>query len=125
MRFAFLLGFVALSVGQEMPEQTKPGPEHKKLAGLVGEWSSVGELSANPFGPAAKWKAKLSTKWYDGQFAVVRHMDGLSSARGKVMALDVIAYDPDAKGYTWYSISSRGSTGIGKVAIEGDTLTAL
>lgn len=103
----------------------KPGPEHQKLAGLVGSWTSEGESTANPFGPAEKWSAKIVSEWFPGNFAVVRHAKGKGSVSGESRALDVIAYDATAKSYTWYGIDSAGWTGLAKTDISGDTLTVV
>lgn len=101
----------------------KPGPEHQKLAGLVGTWTSEGEVAANPFGPAEKWSSKIASEWFSGNFAVVRYAEGRGSVSGESRALDVIAYDATAKTYTWYGIDSTGWTGLAKSEISGDTLT--
>jgi len=102
-----------------------PGPEHQKLAGLVGSWTSEGEASANPFGPAEKWSAKITSEWFSGSFAVVRHVEGKGTVSDESRALDVIAYDATAKSYTWYEIDSTGSTGLAKSVISGDSLTVV
>ncbi|HQZ86541.1 MAG TPA: DUF1579 family protein [Actinomycetota bacterium] len=103
----------------------RPGPEHQKLAGLVGTWTSEGESVASPFGPAEKWSAKIVSEWFTGNFAVVRHVEGKSSASGAVLGLAVIAYDATAKTYTWYGIDSMGWTGLAKSEISGDVLTVV
>lgn len=103
----------------------RPGPEHQKLAALVGAWTSEGEATANPFGPAEKWSAKIATEWFSGNFAVVRYVEGKGSVGGESRALDVIAYDPTAKTYTWYAIDSTGWTGLAKSEISGDVLTVV
>src|SRR3972149_3426840 len=83
-----------LALGQATSAQPpKPGPEHQKLAGLVGNWTTEGEATENPFGPAEKWSAKIASEWFSGNFAVVRHLDGKGSVSGESRGLDVIAYD--------------------------------
>lgn len=103
----------------------KPGPEHQKLAGLVGTWTSEGEATANPLGPAEKWSAKITSEWFSGNFAVVRHAEGKGSVSGESRALDVITYDATAKTYTWYAIGSTGWTGLSKSEISGDILIVI
>jgi len=115
-----------LALGQATSAQPpKPGPEHQKLAGLVGNWTTEGEATENPFGPAEKWSAKITSEWFSGNFAVVRHLDGKGSVSGESRGLDVIAYDGAAKTYTWYWVDNQGSTGLAKTAISGDVLTAV
>lgn len=103
----------------------KPGPEHQKLAGLVGSWTSEGEATANPLGPAEKWSAKIDSEWFPGKFAVVRHVAGKGSVSGASLAMDVIAYDATAKAYTWYGIDNMSWTGLAKAEISGDVLTVV
>jgi hypothetical protein len=117
--FVVVLAATATVINQPVPT---PGPEHKKLSVLVGTWTTEGTVSANPLIPEAKWSAKIASSWYDGQFAVIRHVEGVSSTLGKIRSIDIIAYDREAKNYTWYGIDSTGDTGMGRVSIEGDVL---
>jgi hypothetical protein len=103
----------------------KPGPEHQKLTGLVGNWTTEGEVTENPFGPAEKWSGKITSKWFSGNFAVVRHVDEEFSVSGESHTLEVIAYDGTAKTYTWYAVDNQGWTGLAKASISGDVLTAV
>ena len=115
-----------LALGQATaPQPPKPGPEHQMLAGLVGDWTSEGEAGENPFGPAEKWSAKITSEWFSGNFAVVRNVHGKGSVIGDVLSLDVIAYDTAAKAYTWYGVDNQGWTGLATVAISRDVLTAV
>jgi Protein of unknown function (DUF1579) len=103
----------------------KPGPEHQKLAGLVGSWTAEGEITENPFGPAEKRSAKITTEWFSGNFAVVRHVEGTGSVSGASSSLDIIAYDGSAKGHTWYQVTNLGSTRLSKTSISGGELIVL
>ena len=43
--------FVLVGVGRaQAPQMPKPGPEHQRLAYLVGTWNSEMELKAGPMG---------------------------------------------------------------------------
>ena len=67
-----MLAATCLVLGQGTPAQPpKPGPEHQKLAGLVGNWTTAGEVTENPFGPAEKWSGTITSEWFSGNFAVV------------------------------------------------------
>jgi hypothetical protein len=81
----------SLAYGQSVATQPKPGPEHQKLGALVGTWTSEGEATANPFGPAEKWSSRIVTEWFNGNFAVVRRSEGKGTVSGNNTALDVIA----------------------------------
>jgi hypothetical protein len=98
----------------------RPGPEHQKLAPLVGEWTSEGECVATPMTPAEKWSTKLKNEWFKGGFAVVRHLTSKGSVTGETAGLEVITYDGDAKAYTWYGVDSTGWT----ATIKGKTYKA-
>jgi hypothetical protein len=101
----------------------KPGPEHQKLTALVGSWTSEGECTENPFGPAEKWSAKLKSEWFPGNFAVVRHLESKGSVTGESAGLEVVTYDGGAKVYTWYGIDSTGWTGFARGSISKDVLS--
>ncbi|MGO9675829.1 MAG: DUF1579 family protein [Candidatus Sulfotelmatobacter sp.] len=122
-----MLAATCLAVGQGTSAQPpKPGPEHQKLAGLVGNWTTEGEMTENPLGPAEKWSGTIKSEWFSGNFAVVRHTDEKFSVSGETHALEVIAYDKAAKTYTWYGVNSQGGGGdLGKASISGDVLTAV
>jgi hypothetical protein len=100
----------------------RPGPEHQKLAGFLGTWTSTGECAKNPFGPAEAWTANARAEWYPGGFAVVRHVEGKGSVTGSVVGMDVFAYDPMARTHTWYGIDATGFTGLGTMSVEGEKL---
>jgi hypothetical protein len=120
---AVVLVFAVASMAQTPAPQ--PGPEHQKLAGLVGSWTTEGEVNENPLGPAEKWSGKITSEWFSGNFAVVRHVDEKYSVSGEDHTLEVIAYDGTAKTYTWYAVDNQGWTGLAKASISGDVLTAV
>jgi hypothetical protein len=113
----------SLAFAQATPP--KPGPEHQKLAGLVGTWVSKGESTANPLEPAQKWTSNIKAEWHPGRFAVVRHFITKGTASGEIVALDIITYDAVLKAHTWYSLDSVSGAGLGRGSITGNTLTAV
>jgi len=126
MMVILMLAATCLALGQGTSAQPpKPGPEHLKLAGLVGNWTTEGEVTENPFGPAEKWSGKITSEWFSGNFAVVRHSDEKFTVSGEDHSLGVIAYDGTAKTYTWYVVDSQGLTELIKASISGDALTAV
>ena len=121
-----MLAATCLALGQGTSAQPpKPGPEHQKLAGLVGNWTTEGEVTENPFGPAEKWSGKITSEWFSGNFAVVRHSEEKFTVSGEDHSLEVIAYDGTAKTYTWYVVDSQGLTEFLKASISGDVLIAV
>jgi hypothetical protein len=120
----FALVFVCVAFAQETPTVLqKPGPEHIRLAGFVGHWTTAGEVAESPLGPAEKWSGTIDSEWFPGQFAVVRRLDEKDSTGVETKSLNVIAFDKQAASYTWYGIDSLGGTNyLSKVEITGNTL---
>jgi hypothetical protein len=103
----------------------KPGPEVQKMAYYVGTWKSEGEAKkASSFGPAGKFSSTDTCEWFVGGFHVVCRGEGTGPA-GKRTALDILAYDAEAKAYTYYGISSLGENGGAKGSLTGSTWTWL
>jgi hypothetical protein len=120
----FALVFVCVAFAQETPTVLqKPGPEHIRLAGFVGHWTTAGEVAESPLGPAEKWSGTIRSEWFSDGFAVVRHVDEKSSIIADYHALDVITYDTAAKTYTWYNVDNQGWSGFIKGAFSGDVFT--
>jgi len=121
-----LLTLVAASgaLAQETPTvMQRPSPEHMKLAGFVGNWTTQGEVVESPLGPAEKWSGTIRSEWFAGGFAVVRHVDEKGSITADFHALDVITYDASAKMYTWYNVDNQGWSGLLKGTFSGDAFT--
>jgi len=101
----------------------KPGPEHEKLGGLVGNWTGEGDCVESPLGPAEKWSTKIKAEWFGGKAAVVRHADQKGSVSGEIVQLEVLTYDSAAKIYTWYWVDGTGSyTSLAKGSVSKDVL---
>lgn len=95
----------ALVVAQTPP--AKPGPEHKRLERMVGQWTYQGEAKASPLGPAGKITASETCELFQGGFAVVCRSKG-TGPKGPGTSLNVMSYDSAQKNYTYYSVSSMG-----------------
>ncbi len=103
-------------------EKPKPGPEHARLAYLVGAWSFEGEGATTPWGPGGKYTGTETCAWFAGDFAIVCHSTS-QGPRGESKAMSVLTYDLEEKMYTFFGIDSMGSTDSGKGVIAGDTWT--
>jgi hypothetical protein len=123
-----LLVIVVLAVAVPCLAQTaqppKPGPEVQRLSYYVGTWKSEGEAKAGSFGPAGKFSSTSTCEWFAGGFHVVCRDEGTGAA-GKRTALGVLAYDAEAKAYTYYGISSWGESMSVKGSLTGSTWTWL
>jgi hypothetical protein len=116
---AVLLG-TAIVAAQATPP--KPGPEHKRLERMVGQWNYQGEAKASPMGPAGKITGSETCEWFQGGFAVVCRAKG-NGPKGPMTNMSVMSYDPARKGYTYYAISSQGDNIFVRGNISGNVWT--
>ena len=117
------LAVPCLAFGQAQPP--KPGPEVQKLAYNVGTWKFEGDVKAgSPLGPAGKFSSTGTCEWFAGGFHVVCRGES-TGPRGRTTDLSILAYDTEAKVYTYYGISSRGETESEKMTLTGNTWTSL
>ena len=102
----------------------KPGPEVQKLAYYLGTWKSEGEVKVgSPSHPAGKFAGTDTCEWFAGGFHLVCRGEG-TGPRGKSTSMGILAYDTEAKVYTYYGISSLGETDSGKMTLTGNTWTS-
>jgi len=122
---AVALAVPCLAFGQPQTAQPpNPGPEVQKLAYTVGTWKVEGETKAGPFGPAGKFSGTDTCEWFAGGFHMVCRGEG-TGPEGKTTDLVILAYDVEAKAYTYHYISSRGESGSSKGSLTGGTWTWL
>jgi len=105
-------------------EMPKPGPEHKKLAYFVGNWTSEGEVKENPFMPSGKMTSRDSCEWFEGGFSVVCRSEG-TSPWGPQKGLGVMGYSLEEKKYTYFGIDNgpMAMTTVPAGTVEGKTWT--
>jgi hypothetical protein len=116
-----LAGFASLALA-EAPAKPTPGPEHKKLAFLVGKWTGESSLKENPFMPAGKYASKDNCTWFEGGFAVICESVG-SGPMGPMKSLGILGYSTEEKVYTYYGVDNSGMIGttVAKGVLTGDT----
>lgn len=113
-----ICGFTSLLLAQAPPAPPQPGPEHKKLAYLLGKWTVESEIKANAYVPAGKGVTTQTFTLEPGGF----YIEYL--AEGQVpRTLGIIAYDSHAKVYTSFYASSAGLVGTGIGSVSGNTWT--
>jgi hypothetical protein len=110
----------ALLMAQTPP--AKPGPEHKRIERMVGQWTYEGEAKASPLGPAGKITASETCELFQGGFAVVCRSKG-TGPKGPATSLGVMGYDTDKKMYTYYSVSSMGDNMFVRGHLKGNVWT--
>jgi Protein of unknown function (DUF1579) len=119
---AFLLARTAFC--QAPPEMPKPAPELKRLAYLLGNWKSEGDMKPSPFGPGGKFTGTDRNEWFPGNFFLVMHSDS-KTPMGDMKSVAIFGYNTDEKVYTFHSIDSMGADETSKGTVEGDTWTWL
>jgi hypothetical protein len=130
MKKLLVIVYMALTVpclafGQATPTQLpKPGPEVQKLAYYVGTWKTEGDITAGPLRGAFKFSETGTCEWFAGGFQIVCRHEGTRPA-GNVADLSIIAYDAEAKGYTYFTITSLGDTASVAGSLTGNRWTSL
>ncbi len=74
----------------------KPGPEVLRLGSFIGTWKTETET--------------VTWEWFTGGFSLIGHVEN-SGPEGKSSELRIITYDPDAKDYTQYRVTSTAPGG--------------
>jgi len=105
----------------EMLARTTPGPMHKKLEPLVGEWQVAGKFRMTPDAAWEEFKATMSRKWImDGRFV---QEDVQSEINGQpFVGMGFIGYDNVREEYTtvWIENMSTGTmVSTGSVGKDG------
>jgi hypothetical protein len=82
-----------------LAENGKPGPEHKKLEPLVGDWAFTLKLWTNPDEPPAEVQGTVERKWIMGGRFVQETVKG--QCHGKSFeGLGLLGYDNGQKKFT-------------------------
>ncbi len=117
-------GILAAAVATQAQEKKegppKPGPEVKKLAYFAGQWTSEGEIKANPMMPAGKMTSSDNCTWYPGAFFVVCNSKG-TGPMGAITSMGLLGYNTEEKTYTYYGIDSSGHGSGGNGTTDGKT----
>ncbi len=74
----------------------KPGPEVQRLGYFVGTWKTEDET--------------VTWEWFAGGFSLIGRVEN-SGPGGKSNELRIMTYDPDAKTYSQYRVTSMGPGG--------------
>jgi len=93
-----------------------PGPEHARLENLAGRWTIEGESGGDRF------TRSEVCEWFDGRFHLICRSEA-AGASGVVTGQSIIGYDADAKTYTFYFISSTGTSILMRGTVAGEVWT--
>ena len=100
-----------------------PGPEHKRLEVMAGNWAFEGDVKAASAGPAGKVTGSDRNQMLGGFFLdrQVEETGPMGKATGRMM----IGYDPVKKAYITSGYDSMGGFASGTVNVSGNTWTFL
>jgi hypothetical protein len=106
-------------------DMPKPGDAHKKLSGLIGEWSGGETLHPSPWDPVGgKATAKIVNRWTAGGFAVVQDYEQRRGGKVNFSGHGVIWYDPGKQQYVMHWLDSMsGSNSEHRGGFTGEVLT--
>ena len=100
----------------------QPGPEVKKMADMIGTWSTTYEMKAVPgVSPAGKATSTRTCVWTAGGFGVSCKETLHMGAMGTVTSDALIAYDAAAKNYIHSEVSNDGEAFVSRGVVNGDT----
>jgi hypothetical protein len=85
----------------------EPGPEHRRLAALVGRWRTEGRTRESRTAPAQKIAAWDTYEWLPGRFALLHRVDARVGEE-HVEGAEIIAWDPARGCYLTQYFGSDG-----------------
>jgi hypothetical protein len=103
----------------------KPGPEHKRLEPLVGEWNYAGKFWMDPNKPPIEMKGTAKRKWILGDRFVQDEIEGPGFGE-KFVGFGLLGYDNTQGKYTSFwidSMTTAFSVGTGSLDASGKVLT--
>ena len=144
LRILFLVfASAAVSAGQQPSQQQKdamlakmrPGPEHKRFAGLVGRWTQEIKYTAGPTNTTIVKGTATNRLILGGRFLLSErtavHPDAASTGESALEAVNVYGFDRRTNEYTILELDSMGTywvsaTGAarpdGTIVMTGETL---
>jgi hypothetical protein len=112
----------AIAFAQAPNTPPGPGPEVKKMAVLIGTWSTTYDMKAVPgMSPGGKATSTSTCVWTAGGFGVSCTEKLDMGAMGKETSVSLIFYDAEAKNYVHSEVSSLGETFVSHGMVDGDT----
>jgi hypothetical protein len=119
---AALVLCTAIALAQAPNTPPGPGPEVKKLAAMIGSWSTTYDMKAIPgISPGGKATSTHTCVWTAGGFGVSCTEKLDMGAMGKETSVSLIFYDSEAKNYVHSEVSSLGEAFVSRGTVNGDT----
>lgn len=117
------IGLCALTIQAEIPEQPKPGPEHRKMEAWVGEWTYEGTAEASPLVPASTFKGKEISRMVLGGFFLEMRDEGEVNTGYQFQDMILSGYDPTTKTYISHVFENDGTAYSSSGTCDGTTWT--
>jgi hypothetical protein len=124
---SFLLACASSVIMVPAQSQTRPGPEVKKLAVMVGKFTVEDEMKAGalrPNSPAMKFSGTEDCRWTAGGFAVICKA-ALDRPGGKYLEASFVYYDPTSKTYQIHAVDGSGGIDNKTGTVNGEVWTWL
>jgi hypothetical protein len=117
-----LLSCAAIAFAQAPSAPPKPGPEVKKLADMVGTWTTTFDIKPIPnMSPGGKGTSTRTCVWTAGGFGVSCKETFHMGAMGAFISDSLMFYDSEAKNYVHSEVSSDGEAFVSRGVVNGDT----
>jgi hypothetical protein len=100
-----------------------PGPEVKKMASMIGNWTTSWEMKPAMGMPGGKGTSTRFCVWTVGGFGVSCKENLDMGAMGKSNSVSLTAYDAEAKKYVYFEVSSDGENIVAHGVVNGDIWT--
>lgn len=114
------------AVFKMLEEAARPGPEHKRLEALAGEWKYSCKFWLDPNQPAIESSGTIKRQWILGNRFLEEHVSGKGPDGKDFDGCAVIGYDNVQKKYTYGWVSTMGtgiSTGVGTYDADNKQFT--
>jgi hypothetical protein len=85
----------------------EPGPEHERLAALVGRWRTSGRTRETNDAPSLPIEATDTYEWLPGRFALLHSVDARVGEE-RVEGAEIIGWDPERGSYSTLYFGSDG-----------------
>lgn len=106
-------------------DMPKPGPEHARLARMVGEWSGDEQLEPSPWGPGGTARGHGIYRMVTDGMALVQDYEEVKDGATAFRGHGIFAIDPQNGDVLWWWFDSMGfpPDGPARGRWHGDTLT--
>lgn len=117
-----LLLCAATAFAQAPTAPPKPGPEVKKMAAMIGNWSTTYDMKPMPgMSPGGKGSSTTTCSWTAGGYGVSCTEKLDMGAMGKFTSVSLMFYDSEAKNYVHSEVDSVGESFVSRGNVNGDT----